>query len=191
MSLFPVLPFLVTTNFRRDRDGLVYVRSMFVAYASLIVAILAIALFIAPSQTGDRMNESLAFALTVASGLAATGFTLGLARRFRPNPGRELREAPDSMVAAVYRTHFFLRIAVAAVPALVGARLAFSSGSVTPVLAGVAFTTLGLSFASPSRGRLRKTEAQFRTLGWTGDLIQALRLPLGPRHKQRPKRSLE
>lgn len=88
---------------------------------------------------------------------------------------RPLDCSSDAALVNSYNLRFFLRIAVAEVPALVGFLGYVLSGGVELFLAGAAFSLVALYRAAPTVGRVAAETERLRTGGCGRNLVLALR----------------
>jgi hypothetical protein len=87
---------------------------------------------------------------------------------------RPLVCADEHVLAATYRSRFFLRVAVSHAAALVGFVGAIMVGAVWAYLLGLLIAALGLSRAAPSRRNIAHDEEQLQVAGCGLSLLSAL-----------------
>lgn len=167
------LPFLMMSMRREPTgpDGLVGLRGVLCSFISALLLFLVVLLFVmsGAEQTGDA---PLWAGITVAVGVF--GQVAGRVLE-RPLVGTT---APE--VASSYRQRFFLRLAFAETPALIGFVGVFISGAIWVYVVGLACAAVGFARLAPTRRHLEHDAEQLRADGSPVDLLAALRAPTSP-----------
>ena len=164
------------------RSMLSTLRLVFVAYVASVV-LFGIVLFFAVSPGNDEASLSgIAVAVVVAAGL------VGLV-------GARLLEKPldctDAQVlAAAYRTRFFLRVAGAEIGAFAGFVMAFVVHDAVAYLPGLALTMIGLWRAAPTAKHIEADQEALNAAGCPRSLLATLTVaPTPPGLEPRPPSS--
>jgi O-antigen/teichoic acid export membrane protein len=161
----PVVSYVMRVRARRrETNGLIVLRSVFLG---LIAALLLFAVplsFIAPRDVGDEGWVPWA---VVAIGIASLA---GIARiRRRPIP----TTSPEAL-ARVYRALFFIGVGVASAAALWGFVGVFLGGSLWIYLVGLAFGLVGLWMIAPTRSDIERRQQEIIAAGSPLSLLDAL-----------------
>jgi F0F1-type ATP synthase membrane subunit c/vacuolar-type H+-ATPase subunit K len=168
-----IIPFGLTLRLKRmDRDGadgLVALRSIFLAFCSAIVLFALVLTFLNPPA------PDLGPSVWVTLGLVG----YGLVGIFIVTPRIERPLACDSdvVLAGTYRTRFFIRIAIAESVSLFGFVAVFLVGPAWVYYGAGAVTLMGFARYAPSAGNLIRDQAELLSRGCERPLIGALRHP--------------
>jgi F0F1-type ATP synthase membrane subunit c/vacuolar-type H+-ATPase subunit K len=152
---------------REGADGLVVLRSVFLAFVAAIVLFAIVVAFL------DPRVEGASAAGWVALGLAAYGVLVVFV--LTPIVERPLSCDSDHALQGSYRTRFFLRVALAESVALLGFVLMFQVGASWVYYTGGAVTLVGLAWRAPTARNLMKDEDELRARGCARSLVTALR----------------
>lgn len=155
---------------RAQKEGvnaLEMLRQLFTAFASALLLIGLVVLFLASGGT----NENSMSAGVVAVGVAGYGVvSLFLPRLFE----RPLDCADTKALVVSYRTRFFLRIAFADAAALVGFVGFFLADRWWLYAVGAAFALVGFLRLAPTQGNLRRDQEDLNRSGCGQSLIHVL-----------------
>jgi hypothetical protein len=149
---------------RREANGLIALRSVFLGLIAVLTLFIVALSFIAPWDVGDEGWVPWA---VVAIGIASLAY-IALIRR-RPIPTTSLEA-----LARVYRAWFFIGVGVASAAALGGLVGVFLGGSVWIYLVGLAFGIVGLWMIAPTRSDLERRQREIIAAGSTLSLLDAL-----------------
>jgi hypothetical protein len=168
-----VVPFGLQLRLKRldesGADGLVIMRSVFVAFCGAIVLFALVLAFLNPPA------PDLGTSVWVAVGLVVYG--LGAIFVVTPRIERPLACDSDVVLGGTYRTRFFVRIAVAESVALFGFVAVFMVGPAWLYYIAGAVTLVGFARYAPSAGNLIRDQAELLSRGCERPLIGALRRP--------------
>ncbi len=166
-SLFGLVPGWGLRLRRRDTDGLVLLRGVFLSFT---VAFLLIGVVVVVLETTAELEGQ------VPDGIAGgVVFLVGLGSLAGSRLERPLLCDDKARLAKSYTQRFFLRVALAEVAALAGfvAFVVTSSGWMYPL--GAAFTAVGFWRLAPTGARLREEEERLQRSGCARSLVACLR----------------
>jgi hypothetical protein len=163
---------------RRQENGLIVLRSVFLSLIVPLFLFLIALTFIEPWGGGDeRWTPWAVLAVGVVS-------LAGIARiRRRPLPAGSAKA-----LALTYRSLFFIGIGLAEAPALWGIAGVFLGGSLWIYLVGLAFTLVGLLMMAPTRSDIERRQREIIAAGSALSLLDALitELPTRPHRDGNP-----
>lgn len=144
-------------------------------FAAVVMGVLLLGVVVAVLERSDdgEPTGSPVLAVVVAAagaGVLATGELVGR---------RQLDCSSDPALANSYSSRFFVRLALAETPALLGFAGYVAVGRVELYLVGAAFALVGLSRAAPTVRRLAAETERLRGEGCGRDLRRALRAAAG------------
>lgn len=154
-------------------DVLLAIRRVFVSVCVALVLIsVTLLVFVDPGGQPPGGND-----LDVAP--VVVGLTvLGAAAQVVPRVIRRPFDcSSDAALAVRYRTTFFLGLAFAETPALLGFVGSFLTRTTWMYLVGLPWTIVGLVTIAPTRGRIQRDQDELRLSGCGRSLIAALRGP--------------
>jgi hypothetical protein len=173
-ALIPGMILVLRHRTLRGVDGLTAMRAVMVNFA-VALGLINLVVWFTSSGPGEAGLSGTAGGLIVG----AVGVTTVLIVWFLRRP---LDCASDAALAGSYRTRFFVRVAFADVPALVG--FAVSAPTLNPAMypLGLAFTAIGFARLAPTAGRLATDQRELDRSGCGRSLVRALRFggPPGP-----------
>ncbi|HET9610351.1 MAG TPA: hypothetical protein VFP06_12135 [Acidimicrobiales bacterium] len=152
---------------RRHENGLVALRTTFVAFATALFGVGAVALFLASGPDPESALDPLTGTIT-AGVVGAVQVTLSWTLR-----GRLACDSPDAL-AASYRSRFLLRIALANAAALTGFVFVNLTGSAMPYAVGLAWATAGFGRVAPTAGNLERCQIELGLRGCPHRLVDVL-----------------
>lgn len=156
------------------------IAAAFIASAVIIAAPIS---FMIPSETWFAMPSAVSLALPLVVGAAAFGGIVTIGHRVPAvSPSTPPDEARSAAVGA-FQTSFFLRLAFAEVPVLVGvaASVMDENGSAIPYVIGAVITlALHAAYAFPSAASVRRIERRLDRDGGRSALSRALGVATGP-----------
>jgi hypothetical protein len=158
-----------------SRDLLLGIRSVFLSYC---VTLVGVGVVTAVIQSTDSLSGGPGWSpgpVTVAVGLAGVLCLVAIRVVERP-----LDPSTDATLAGGYRTRFFLRLAFAEVPALLGFVAFLVSSQAWMYLIGGAFSLIGLWRAAPTARSLRRDQQVLAASGSQRSLVAVLRGRVGP-----------
>lgn len=161
-----LLPFLGAHRALRDANGLVVLRTLWLAFLGSVVLIGAVVLFLGTVELGHGPDGRVVGAVVVGLGVVAQ---LAAGVLLPAITGA----TPAAAVAAVQR-HVLLRVALAEVAALVGFMGFVISVNPAVYLAGAVVAVAGLVDAMPSGDRLGAWQRELDDHGSSVDLLAAL-----------------
>jgi hypothetical protein len=163
---------------RRQANGLIVLRSVFLSLIVPLLLFLIALRFIEPWDGGDeRWTPWAVLAIGVVS-------LAGIARiRRQPLPLGSAKA-----LALTYRSLFFIGIGLAEAPALWGIAGVFLAGSLWIYLVGLAFTLVGLRMMAPTRSDIERRQREIIAAGSALSLLDALitDLPTRPHRDGNP-----
>lgn len=163
----PLLPLVARRAHQRGEhvDGLITLRTAFLAYTSALVLFGLVVVLVSASEpdTGPAW-------WVVVPGLVAVPSVVAVAALVR-------RPLDLAALEASFRQRFLLSIAVAELPALVGFVGAFVAGRPLAYLVGAVGSAVGFALLAPTRARLDREQDELVSRGSTVDLRAALRIP--------------
>lgn len=131
----------------------------------LAVVVICVVSYLLRSTDGDDGSAGLAVGIVAAVGVGG----LAVGRSIVP-----LDCSSDQALVATYRARFFVRVAMAEAPTLVGFVVAFALGPWWVTLVGGAFSLVGFALAAPTAANLRRDEEVLRQRGCERWLTEAL-----------------
>lgn len=137
-------------------DGITSIRVTFIAFLEAPVVASAIYLFVT-ALDGRLVPGRLRLEVAVY-GLASVAGVLWA--RERP-----LVASSPEILAASYRWNFFLGVAVAESPALLGFVVTLIQGEISSLLIGLVFTGLGLNLLAPTRANIERGQRTVEVVG--------------------------
>jgi hypothetical protein len=162
------IPFMLIPHRQAARaQGLLALRLLVLQFATMLIVFFVI-LARLDATSGSTKDPPFSGAVAAAIAVVAGLLCAGVARYF----GR--RSLPCGSLAATYRTRFFLFIAFAEAPALIGFVLYFLAGSLLSYALGFLIAMSGLAYAAPTRRRLAQDQARLNRDGCGRSLIRAL-----------------
>jgi hypothetical protein len=149
---------------RRQTNGLIVLRSVFLSLVVPLFLFLVALTFIEPWDGGDeRWTPWMVLAIGVLS-------LAGIARiRRRPLPVGSVKA-----LALTYRSLFFIGIGLAEAAALWGIVGVFLGGSLWIYLVGLAFSLVGLRMVAPTEGDIERRQREIAAAGSSLSLLDAL-----------------
>lgn len=153
---------------RSGADGIVRTRQLF---ASFVTALVLFAVVLVSGTVPDDQGVSTD-AMPWILGVGAIGIVALVATR--RIAGRSLDCSTATMLAASYRTRFFVGIAVSESVALLGLVGAFVASSSVVYLVGGAIALVGFSFIAPTRTHLEREDEASQSRGCAISLYDAL-----------------
>jgi F0F1-type ATP synthase membrane subunit c/vacuolar-type H+-ATPase subunit K len=164
------IPRMVLPRMQTKSGGLVALRLLVLQFATMLVVFFVI-LARLDARSGSLKDPPfsgvVAATIVVVAGLVCAGVARCFGRRSLPC-------GSDASLAATYRTRFFLFIAFAEAPALLGFVLYFVAGSLWSCALGFLIAMSGLAYAAPTRRRLAQDQARLGRDGCDRSLIRAL-----------------
>lgn len=155
---------------RAQKEGVIalaMVRQLFTAFASALLLIGMVVLFLASGSSSENaMSSDVA-----AVGVAGFGVISLIVPRLIERP---LDCSDPGSLLASYRTRFFLRIAFADAAALVGFVGFFVASAWWLYPLGVAFAFVGFARLAPTQGNLQRDQEALNLSGCGQSLIQVL-----------------
>lgn len=109
--------------------------------------------------------------VTACIGVAVIGLLLQVASRI---VDRDLLCGSVEELASSYKTRFFLRMAFAEAPALIGFVAVVLTGSAWPYIVGLAIASVGFARLAPTRSHLERDQEELTTRGCGHQLLHAL-----------------
>jgi hypothetical protein len=162
--LLAVLPWWIQ---RQKGDGLVALRSVFVAFVTTLVGIGVVLMVVAPPGAAP---EPVALVAIVVLGLgvhAAAPPVVDLRR--------ELDCSSDLSLASSYRSRFFLGLAFSEVVALVGFVVTFLGAGWVSYWVGFVFAVIGFARVAPTTAHIDADQRRLTKSGCERSLFVALR----------------
>lgn len=139
--------------------------------------------FIVPSETWFAMPSVLSLALPIVLGAAALAGVLTVGHRVPAIARATPPERARTEAVGAFQTTFFIRLAFAEVPVLVGiaASVIDENGSAIPYAIGAVISLILLAtYAFPSPASVRRVERQLDREGGRSHLSRALGVATGP-----------
>ena len=164
-----IFPFLVLRSRREsaDMNALTALRAVFLSMLGAQLVIVVLVWLIMKDESESSSSAGLFAAGVAVAGLVA----LGAIRYFAARP---LEAVDASGVAGSYRTAFFLKIAFAQMPLMLGFVGSFVTDAWWVVFVGLPFSLAGFAMAAPTSGNLAREQARLRSQGSSLDLVDAL-----------------
>ena len=165
-----IFPFLVLRSRRvpADMNALTALRAVFLSMLGAQLIIVFLVWLIMKDEPAESSSSSGIF----AAGVAVAGLVgLGTIRYFAARP---LETGDATQLAGSYRTAFYLKIALAQMPLLLGFAGSFVTDAWWVVLAGLPFSLAGFAMTAPTSGNLAREQARLRSQGSPLDLVEAL-----------------
>ncbi|MEZ5140564.1 MAG: hypothetical protein R2702_07840 [Acidimicrobiales bacterium] len=156
-----------------EQAPVVPLRILSVSFATGLVLIAAVTLFVTAGTSGDGAIPTIPAAIA-AAGLALAGVAGG--RTWRAT----LACAPTAELVAAYRVRFLVRLALCEGPAMAGFVLAILTGSPLPYLAALPIALVGIALDAPTAARLRAEDERLALTGCGTSLHGALVGAAGP-----------
>jgi F0F1-type ATP synthase membrane subunit c/vacuolar-type H+-ATPase subunit K len=147
-------------------DGLVATRMLFVSFTSALLMYGLVVFWVTAGQSGPNPPTTLAVALVIVG----AGVSL-----VEPLFEKRLDCTTNATLIGSFRTRFFVRVAFAEVPALLGFVGAMVLYQPWPYLCGLLFAAIGFARLAPTRGALRRDQQQLDGGGCGRSLVRALR----------------
>jgi hypothetical protein len=161
----PIVSELMTVRgWRRETNGLVVLRSLFLGLLVSLFLLLVPVSFVAPWDGGDERWVPWA---VVVIGIVSLAFVAW--NRRRPLPTTSLEA-----LARSYRALFFIGVGVTGSAALWGFVGVFEGGSLWIYLVGLAFGLVGLSMIAPTRSDIERRQREITAAGSPLSLLDAL-----------------
>jgi len=149
---------------RKERNGLIVLRSVFLALLVTLFLFLVPLSFIGPWDGGDEPWVPWA---VVVIGIASLAWVARIRRRPLPTT------SPEAL-ARHYRALFFIGVSAAADAALLGFVGVFLGGSLWIYLIGLAFGLVGLWMIAPTRSDIERRQREITAAGSPLSLLDAL-----------------
>lgn len=145
-------------------DGVSVLRLLFLVFLVAMAAYL-FAVFQIVGE-GEPAQSWMLWAIAALGIASIVGARWGTSRRLATSSEQEL--------AASYRTNFFIGIAFAEAPALVGFALAIATEALMPFLEGLAFTLVAMWLIAPRRRHIERRQRDVTASGSPLSLGEAL-----------------
>jgi hypothetical protein len=149
-ALRGAIPLLGSTG-SRGRAPIVWLRSIWLTFCLAVLLIAWVVPFIGTDQGHGAISAGAAMMLVLTAGCVE--LLVLFWTRQRPLP-----EGERAAVAKQFTDRFFVQMAFAEVPALLGFVLAVASNRYVVVYLGVAISLLGFGIAAPTRRRLARED---------------------------------
>jgi hypothetical protein len=149
---------------RRETNGLIALRSVFLGLIVPLLLFLVVLGFIEPWDGGD---EGWVPWTVVVIGIASLAGLAWIRRR-------PLATTSPEAVARVYRALFFIGVGVAEAAAMWGIVGVFLGGSAWIYLAGLAFGLVGLWMIAPTRSDIERRQREITSAGSALSVLDAL-----------------
>lgn len=154
----------------RGGSPLLLLRRLLLTFAVSVVAVGAVAVLL--TTTGGITSEAAVIDAPVAAAVVALLGVASLAAQRLVNPPLECER-----LAKTYRTRFFLHVAFANVPMLLGFTAVVVTGHLWVILPGALLTAVGLWRAAPTRAHLAADQDALIGTGCGRSLLQELLEP--------------
>jgi hypothetical protein len=149
---------------RRETNGLVALRSVFLGLIVPLLLFIVVLGFIEPWDGGDEGWVPWA---VVVIGIASLAYVAWIRRR-------PLATTSLEALARVYRALFFIGVGVTSAAALSGFVGVFQGGSLWIYLVGLAFGLVGLWMIAPTRSDIERRQREITSAGSSFSLLDAL-----------------
>ena len=149
---------------RKETNGLVVLRSVFLGLVAALLLFVVALSFIAPWDGGDEGWVPWA---VVVIGIASLAYVARIRRR-------PLSTTSPEALARYYRALFFIEVGVAEAAALWGFAGVFLGGSAWIYLVGLAFGLVGLWMIAPTRSDIERRQREISAAGSPLSLLDAL-----------------
>jgi O-antigen/teichoic acid export membrane protein len=149
---------------RRERNGLIVLRSVLLGLLVTLFLFLVPLSFVAPWDGGD---EGWVPWVLILIGIVSLAQVASIRRRSLPTT------SPEAL-ARLYRAWFFIGVSVASAAALWGFVGVFLGGSLWIYLVGLAFGLVGLWMIAPTRSDIERRQREITTAGSPLSLLDAL-----------------
>jgi O-antigen/teichoic acid export membrane protein len=149
---------------RRETNGLIVLRSVFLGLIVPLLLFVVMLSFIEPWDGGD---EGWVPWVVVVIGIASLAGLAGIRRRPLPTT------SPEAL-ARLYRAWFFIGVGVASAAALWGFVGVFLGGSLWIYLVGLAFGLIGLWMIAPTRSDIERRQREITAAGSPLSLLDAI-----------------
>ncbi len=150
-----------------DTNLLVVLRTTFLAFVTADLAFGLTSAFVVEEVDDPVLSTGAAVGGVLAIGLVLQVVASGIRTQLGCGDERELVEG--------YRSRFFLRIALANVPMLLGVVASYAVGSMAPYLAGVVPAAIGFLRVAPTRANLARDQGTLTAQGCALQLAPLLR----------------
>jgi hypothetical protein len=174
LSLLPgvglLLMFLVIVLTRRTGKGtsvLAMLRQVILAFAAVLLLILGVLARLELDVDDPPVSPAVAALVVLVWGLGG----LLVSRQAE----KELACDDVGALLGSYRTRFFVRLALAESPAMIGFAAAFVTGSLLPYVAGLIPAAIGFARAAPTRTNLTRDDEQLLARGCPDSVYTWLR----------------
>ena len=137
-------------------DGLSRLRAVFLAFPLALVFYFVVAVLLI--EDGGPSPQTWALSTVGIAGIVGIVCT-------RWTASRRLVSSSDRELADSFRTNFFIGIAFAETPVLLGFALALVQDSLAPLLVGFSFTLVGFWILVPTRAHLERRQRELTATG--------------------------
>ena len=151
-----------------ERNALVALRSLFLAFAlaQVMIGVVVLVLFAGETQGEPSISTGVAVGGTFAIGLALVVMSWSLLRAL---PCDDL-----GRLIGAYRSRFFLRIALAEASTLIGFAASLLAESPLPYVAGLVPAAIGFARLAPTAANLRREDDALLARGCPHSLYRTL-----------------